>query len=395
MARADRMAAETGVFDIEHPGTGVSVASPKIPPGRLTHERIVRRLLAICERTQDCAGAVLHRYGYRSDVDHFLRHELPAMPEDRLWGFCSSLSVALSNTEGKAAGRAAFRSSDWRVLFYCLLGSRTLEEAIFRLEDLFETVDGRFGTIALRMRAGTAVLGFSGLRSSDRDAAFVVSLHGMAMYHSLLSWAIGQPLGTLAEFDFPESMRQLADHDLLPFELALECEQAALLFCPALLKAPIIRNMSDLDRLPSLNPLLQMARGEARGALSARVRRMLQNLLQRQQVMLSLDECAAILGISPATIRRRLRDDGTSFRELRDDVRRTVATDLLADSTVSVEDVATRLDFCDSDALRLATRKWVGLSPSAYRRFLLQGGCTDALEVELDQFHQISVRISD
>lgn len=351
-----------------------SSAGHAIRPGRSTHERIVRRLLTICERTQNCAGPVLRRHGYQSDVEHFLTHDLPTMPEERLWLVSSSLSVALSNAEGRAAGRAPFRNSDWRVLFYCLFGSRTLQEALFRFEDLFEAVDGRFGSIALSMRGGTAVLAFSGLRSPDREAAFVVSLDGMAMYHSLLSWAIGQPLGNLAEFDFPESMRELADPELLPFELILGCDHAALLFNSALLQAPIVRSVEDGDRLPSLNPAMQMARGEAGDDLTARVRRMLHSRLRRQQVLLSLEDCATIHGMSTATMRRRLRNSGASFRVMRDEVRRAVAVDLLSDPNVSIEDVAARLDFCDSDALRLATRKWVGLSPSDYRQFLLQGG---------------------
>jgi len=360
------------------PGRGAATvgapAGPASPPGRATQERIVRRLLAICERTGNAAAAVLRRYGYQSDVTHFLEQVLPTLSEERLWLVCSSLSVALSDAEGRAAGRPPFRNSDWRVLFYCLLGSRTLQEALFRFEDVFEAVDGRFGSIALSMRGGTAVLAFSGLRSPDRESAFVVSLDGMAMYHSLLSWAIGQPLGNIAEFDFPESMRGLADPELQPFELILGCEHAALLFDPALLQAPIVRSVEDGDRLPSLNPAMQMARGETSGDLTARVRRMLHARLRRQQVLLSLEECAAIHGMSTATMRRRLRSGGASFRAIREDVRRAVAVDLLADPHVSIEDVATRLDFCDSDALRLATQKWVGMSPTDYRKFLVQGG---------------------
>lgn len=360
--------------DLRRTGAPLANGQPAPRPGRSTHERMVRRLLTICERTQNCAGPVLRRYGYEPDVGHFLTHDLPTMPEERLWLVTSSLSVALSDAEGRAAGRPPFRGSDWRVLFYCLFGSRTLQEALFRFEDLFEAVDGRFGSISLSMGDGAAVLAFSGLRSPDREAAFVVALDGMAMYHSLLSWAIGQPLGNLAQMDFPEAMRGLADPELLPFELTLGCDRAALLFDPALLRAPIVRTVEDGDRLPSLNPAMQMARGEAAGDLTARVQRMLHSRLQRQQVLLSLEHCAAIYGISTATMRRRLRSSGASFRAMRDEVRRAVAVDLLSDPQVSIEDVAARLDFCDSDALRLATQKWVGLSPSEYRKFLLQGG---------------------
>jgi AraC-like DNA-binding protein len=357
--------------------TGAAAGGEAVPanlPGRATQERIAHRVLAICQRTPNSAETVLRQFGYRPDVGHFLEHILPTLPEERLWQICSSFTVALSDAEGRAAGRAPFRSSDWRVLFYCLLGSRNLREALFRFDDVFEAVDGRFGSLALSRRDGHAVLTISGQRSPDPEAAFVVLLNGLVMYHSLLSWAIGQPLGHLAEFDFPERMRELADPELLPFELAFDCKNTALLFNPALLQAPIVRSVEDVDRLPSLNPAMQMARGETSVDLTARLRRMLQARLRRQHVLLSLEECAAIHGISTATMRRRLHRSGASFRSMRDDVRRAVAVDLLSDPHISIEDVATRLDFCDSDALRLATQKWVGLSPSEYRKLLLQGG---------------------
>lgn len=350
---------------------------PHVSPGRATQERIARRLLDAFERTQHSAAGFLRAFGFKGDLDAFLEFELPTMPEDRLWQFCSRISVELADAEGRAGGRAPFRSSDWRVLFYCLLGSRTLQEAIFRLEDVFESVDGRFGAISQSARGNLAMLTFTAIRGPDRETAFIVALNGLAMYHSLLSWAIGQPLGELAEFDFPEAIRPLADAELLPFELVLGCDETALLFSPALLHAPIVRSMADCDRLPSLNPAMQMARGEIAGDIASRVWRTLHARLLSQQALLSLDECAAILGMSGSTMRRRIRGQGATFRALCDDVRRTVAIKLLADPNISIEDVATRLDFCDSNALRSASQKWLGMAPREYRKLLLREDAGD------------------
>src|SRR5690606_38860393 len=77
------------------------------------------------------------------------------------------------------------------------------------------------------------------------------------------------------------------------------------------------------------------------------------------------------MNMSPATLRRRLRAAGTCFRELRDACRRRVGLELLEHSELTVEELADQLDFCDSDAFRAAFHKWVGMSPTEFRRRLL------------------------
>jgi AraC-like DNA-binding protein len=49
-----------------------------------------------------------------------------------------------------------------------------------------------------------------------------------------------------------------------------------------------------------------------------------------------------------------------------------MAIDMLTNSRLSIEDIAGRLDLCDSDALRRAFRAWTGMAPTEFRRTLEQ-----------------------
>lgn len=76
---------------------------------------------------------------------------------------------------------------------------------------------------------------------------------------------------------------------------------------------------------------------------------------------------ARAMGMSSATLRRRLSEAGATFRELCSDVRRQGAASLLATDR-GLEDVAAELGFSDARSLRRACRAWFGMTPAEYRR---------------------------
>ena len=76
------------------------------------------------------------------------------------------------------------------------------------------------------------------------------------------------------------------------------------------------------------------------------------------------------LGVSERTLRRQLRDEGHSFRQLQEDVRRELAEQCLADPALSLEAIAERLGYSETANFCHAFRRWTGRSPGAYRRGL-------------------------
>lgn len=79
---------------------------------------------------------------------------------------------------------------------------------------------------------------------------------------------------------------------------------------------------------------------------------------------LDADGVARVLGVSPRTLRRRLRDRGTSLRAVRDEVRADRLRALLADPSRGLTDIACELGFSDQSALGRACRRWLGASPT-------------------------------
>jgi len=77
---------------------------------------------------------------------------------------------------------------------------------------------------------------------------------------------------------------------------------------------------------------------------------------------------AHALHISPRTLMRRLKAEGTAFQALRDRTRAQRAAELLALPHYTVAAVARELGYTDVASFRRAFRRWYGTQPSDFRR---------------------------
>ncbi|MFD5177554.1 AraC family transcriptional regulator ligand-binding domain-containing protein [Nocardia sp. NPDC058379] len=80
-----------------------------------------------------------------------------------------------------------------------------------------------------------------------------------------------------------------------------------------------------------------------------------------------MEAIAHQLRIDERTLRRRLSAEGTSYRELVDEVRTTLAVELLVEGRLTVDEVAVRLGYHDSAAFSRAFKRWTGSRPGHYR----------------------------
>lgn len=81
----------------------------------------------------------------------------------------------------------------------------------------------------------------------------------------------------------------------------------------------------------------------------------------------SLAGAARVLGLSRRTLRRRLAERSLSYETVRDDVRFTLARELLDMTQQPVGDIATALAFASHSSFDQAFRRWSGTTPSAWR----------------------------
>jgi|GEM_PF-851571 len=82
----------------------------------------------------------------------------------------------------------------------------------------------------------------------------------------------------------------------------------------------------------------------------------------------TLDELAGLLVLSPRTLRRRLKDAGTSYRQIMQDHQQDIALRELAEKRYSLAQIAGNCGFRDTKGFREAFKRWTNMSPSEYQK---------------------------
>jgi len=81
----------------------------------------------------------------------------------------------------------------------------------------------------------------------------------------------------------------------------------------------------------------------------------------------SMPFVADSMGVNPRQLHRLLAHAGTSFANLLDETRRTMACRLLTETDVPISAIAGLLEYTTTTALALAMKRWTGMTPREYR----------------------------
>jgi len=79
------------------------------------------------------------------------------------------------------------------------------------------------------------------------------------------------------------------------------------------------------------------------------------------------EELSSHLYMTPRTLRRKLSEQGTSFREIVKGLRCEAARKLIIETKLTIEDIATSIGFNDASNFRAAFKKWTGQTPASLR----------------------------
>ena len=148
--------------------------------------------------------------------------------------------------------------------------------------------------------------------------------------------------------------------------------------CPVLFREPENRLVFDatwLDGTPKLGNDITyttvvelcdrlMDELQLSAGVAGKIRRILLTNLMRPR---SFGDIASAVNMSERTLRRKLREENTSFRNLVDQLRMEMAIKYLRDTDLTVEAISDSLGFSDAANFRQAFRRWTKAAPHAFR----------------------------
>jgi AraC-like DNA-binding protein len=187
-----------------------------------------------------------------------------------------------------------------------------------------------------------------------------------AVAHRLAGWLIRRRINlTRVEFSYPTPGHVL-EYDLLyGAPCTFQAPRTALVFDRSILDRPVLQDEAGLRAFLRRAPGDVLARLDYGSTAAAQVRRLLGQSLPDH--MPHPQDVAARLAVSTQTLRRRLAAEGTSFQQIRDQLRRDVAVAALAAGTVSIEDLSGQLGFSEPSAFHRAFKRWTGSAPRSYQ----------------------------
>lgn len=267
-----------------------------------------------------------------------------------------------------ATGSTAERHEKAALMLNCMAAASTLGEAIELLARFNGQVWGPDGQVELCRESGHIRLHFHA-PARPGPPGLLNDIWELSFYLRQLEFLVGTRIeGVAGEVTCPDSLPSptvtlLFDRSVTYLRPALALIMPERHLARAVVaRADQIESFFEQYIVSAFSAPLQ---SEMKPLLASLLR---DQTLRRPQASTSLERISARLGLSAATVRRRLTAEGASFRDIREGVLDDLAKMWLADERVHIAEIAQRLGYSDVFAFRRFFQRRNGCSPSAFRR---------------------------
>jgi AraC-like DNA-binding protein len=322
------------------------------------------------------AAALQSVHGRNLDADELLANvglssSLLQMPQARVsakhYGALWRAIAAALDDEFFGQDSRRMKVGSFAMLCHAVLSCKTLGQALDRSLRFYALIlDDISGSAERDAKEARIVL--HGHAAGVSQRVFAHELLLMLLY-GLSCWLVGRRIPILrTEFSYPEPAHSAEYRLMYCADLRFDRPNTLLAFEASYLDLPVVQNERSAKEFLRTAPESILLKYKNVSSLTARVRRRLRQFLPGK--VPDFEELAAELSMTPATMRRRLNEEGESYQSIKDQLRRDLAISYLSHSNRSVMDIAVELGFSERSAFHRAFRKWTGASPAEFRRTL-------------------------
>ena len=264
--------------------------------------------------------------------------------------------------------RSSVKRGAFAVMVEYAFASETVLEAIYKGLAFYRVVSNDIASMLIEEGDRVTLEVAFAEPELDPDHYFVE--FWLIIWHRLACWLAGETLPLLsAELSYDKPDRYFDEfRRLFPCDLVFNQACCRLNFHRRDLITPIRRSKQEVRDMIDNAPLDLMTIPASDSSVARQVYVALRPWGDGVFTPRSLDEIAQQLNMSSVVMRRALRAEGTSFRQVGEDIRRELACARLRNSQDSVEDIAADVGYLETRSFSRAFRAWTGQSPSEFRR---------------------------
>lgn len=324
---------------------------------------LVAALVSVLTESGHAADAALHDTGIAADK--LLSPETRLSYRQILAVFGNAARLVADPALGLQAGlRMHFAA--YGVVGYAVLSSMTHTEGA-ALAIKYSRLVGPVSDLDLEHEGDTAVWVYEPIfwrDPADPLYRLAIELH-MASHNTVLRNLYGPAFRISGlRLAYAEPAHAQAYHDIFQCPLAFGQPRNELRYDLRHMDEPMAFANAVTNATVSEMCERHLAEVLASGGLAAQVHR---SLVELSGHFPNVDAMASALAMHPRMLRRRLAAEGTSYRQILAEVRRSLALTYLRQTALTHEEIASRLGYNDTANFRHAFLRWTGTNPSAFR----------------------------
>jgi AraC-like DNA-binding protein len=309
------------------------------------------------------ADEILANVGLSSSLLQVPQARVSAKHYGALW---RAIAAALDD-EFFGQDSRRMKSGSFAMLCHSVVACKTLGHALDRSLRFYSLIlDDIAGTVERHANEARIVLHERAAGANQR--AFAHELLLMLLY-GVSCWLVGRRIPILrTEFSYAEPMHSAEYRLMYCTDLSFDRPNTLIAFDAGYLELPVVQNERTIKEFLRTAPESILLKYKNGSSLAAKLRRRLRQFLPG--AIPDFENLAKEMSMTPATMRRRLHEEGESYQSIKDQLRRDLAISYLSHSSRRVMDIALELGFSERSAFHRAFRKWTGASPGKFRRTL-------------------------
>lgn len=184
------------------------------------------------------------------------------------------------------------------------------------------------------------------------------------------SWLTGRNLEPIAiQLDFPEPPQALEFRNLFSATVSYGCSSNVIVFPSSWLSLPLVQNPLSLSKFLKDSLAMIIVGNRQPIGLPEQIRAIISK--GYGNTFPDFAQVCEKLSMTPQTLRRRLKEENTSYQAIKDSIRQDAACYYLGKEELSIDEIALMMGFSEASSFHRAFKKWTGQTPAAWRRDFL------------------------